>query len=186
MARHAAAGRASSSRTRPTPRPFISTATSPAWNLNEPRAFLQRLAPETAAMGEQFAVSLFSENGERSRAFEFYVRNLTETTRIARVVVTVHDCILGEWKIGKGVIFPSSEVGRRGHPRASRMSRLRQSFGVRSHARRCRTQSPRLLRCRYCNRAHWFSFDGTVRLVDTPNSDEAPAVKREAEEDWRR
>jgi hypothetical protein len=44
----------------------------------------------------------------------------------------------------------------------------------------------RLLRCRYCNRAHWFSFDGTVRLVDTPDSDEAPAVKREAEEGWRR
>jgi len=44
----------------------------------------------------------------------------------------------------------------------------------------------RLLRCRYCNRAHWFSFDGTVRLVDIPNSDEAPAVKHEAEEEWGR
>jgi hypothetical protein len=43
----------------------------------------------------------------------------------------------------------------------------------------------RLLRCRYCNRAHWFSFDGTVRLVDIPNSDEGP-VKREAEEEWGR
>jgi hypothetical protein len=43
----------------------------------------------------------------------------------------------------------------------------------------------RLLRCRYCNRAHWFSFDGTVRLVDTPNSDETAAVKWEAEEDGR-
>ena len=27
-------------------------------------------------------------------------------------------------------------------------------------------------------RAHWFSFDGTVRLVDTLNSDEAPAANR--------
>jgi hypothetical protein len=43
----------------------------------------------------------------------------------------------------------------------------------------------RLLRCRYlnCNRTHGFSFDGTVRLVDTLNSDEAPAANREAEED---
>lgn len=39
----------------------------------------------------------------------------------------------------------------------------------------------RLLRCRYCNRAHWFSFDGTVRLVDTLNPDEAPVSKQEAE-----
>jgi hypothetical protein len=28
-------------------------------------------------------------------------------------------------------------------------------------------------KCRYCNRAHWFSFDGIVRLVDTLNSEEA-------------
>jgi uncharacterized protein with PIN domain len=39
----------------------------------------------------------------------------------------------------------------------------------------------RLLRCRYCNRAHWFSFDGTVRLVDTLNSDEAPAANERSE-----
>jgi len=36
----------------------------------------------------------------------------------------------------------------------------------------------RLLRCSYCNRAHWFSFDGSVRLVDVPDANEAPALKR--------
>jgi hypothetical protein len=65
------------------------------------------------AVGEQFAVSLFSKDGKRryarrfvsaqeaTRAFEFYIRNLNaRDARIVRVVVTdVHDCILREWKI---------------------------------------------------------------------------------------
>ena len=66
-------------------------------------------------MGEQFAVSLFSEDGKRRyarrfvsaqeaiRAFEFYIRNFdAQNARIVRVVVTdIHDCILREWKIGE-------------------------------------------------------------------------------------
>ena len=38
----------------------------------------------------------------------------------------------------------------------------------------------RLLRCSYCNRAHWFSFDGTVRLVDVPDIDETFSVLKTA------
>ena len=72
-------------------------------------------------MGEQFAVLLFSENGKRryacrfvsardaTRAFEFCIRNVeARDGRTMRVVVTDrHDCILREWKWGRGVTFPS-------------------------------------------------------------------------------
>ena len=49
------------------------------------------------------------------RAFEFYIRNIdARDSRTVRVVVTDrHDCILREWKIGQGVTFPRSRVGRR-------------------------------------------------------------------------
>jgi hypothetical protein len=78
-------------------------------------------------VGEQFAVSLFSKDGKRRyarrfvsaqeaiRTFESYIRNLNaRDARIVRAVVTdIHECVLREWKIGQGITFPSSEVGRR-------------------------------------------------------------------------
>jgi hypothetical protein len=83
-----------------------------------PARFCSALRLETPAVGEQFAVLLFFYDGKRRyarrfvsaqeaiRAFEFYIRNANaRDARIARVVVTdVHDCILREWKIGRGVI----------------------------------------------------------------------------------
>jgi hypothetical protein len=77
-------------------------------------------------VGEQFAVSLFSKDGKRRyarrfvsaqeaiRTFESYIRNLNaRDARIVRAVVTdIHEC-WREWKIGQGITFPSSEVGRR-------------------------------------------------------------------------
>jgi hypothetical protein len=72
-------------------------------------------------MGEQFAVLMFFEDGERryvrrfvstqeaSRAFAHCIHSVEAQFGIAmRVVITDRcDCILREWQFGKGITFPS-------------------------------------------------------------------------------
>jgi hypothetical protein len=75
-------------------------------------------------MGEQFAVLMFFEDGkgryvrrfvsaqEASRAFEHCIHSVGARFGIpARVVITDrYDCILREWRFGKGITFPPEDL----------------------------------------------------------------------------
>jgi hypothetical protein len=75
-------------------------------------------------MGEQFAVLMFFEDGNRryvrrfisaqeaSRTFEHCIHSVEARFGIPmRVVITDrYDCILREWQFGKGITFPPKDL----------------------------------------------------------------------------
>jgi hypothetical protein len=75
-------------------------------------------------MGEQFAVLMFFEDGNRryvrrfisaqdaSRTFEHCIHSVESRSGIPmRVVITDrYDCILREWQFGKGITFPPEDL----------------------------------------------------------------------------
>ena len=77
-------------------------------------------------MGEQFAVLLFFDDGKHRYAsrfvsaqvacgvFERCIHGLgARLGMTARVVITdSQDCILREWKFGRGITFPPKDVSR--------------------------------------------------------------------------
>jgi hypothetical protein len=93
-------------------------------NPEDARTFLSRPALGDAAMGEQFAVVMFFEDGKRryvrrfvsaqeaSRAFEHCIHSVEARFGISmRVVITDrYDCILREWRFGQGITFPPEDL----------------------------------------------------------------------------
>jgi hypothetical protein len=97
---------------------------SPAGTMKDARTFLGRPALGDVPVGEQFAVLMFFEDGNRRyvcrfisaqearRAFEHCIRSVEARFGIPmRVVITDrYDCILREWQFGKGITFPPEDL----------------------------------------------------------------------------